>query len=87
MKSYFLLLSLLLPGLGAATDLAREQRLAEQIEDAILDGEPLWLEVDGQRFFSILTEADEPRGAVLLHGMGAHPDWADIISPLRIESR
>lgn len=69
-----------------AADLAREQRIADQIVDAILDGEPVWLEADGHRFLSIHTETDaqETRGGViLLHGMGANPDWQDVIQPLR----
>lgn len=75
-------------GLQAQPDLAREQRLAEQTMDAILDGEPMQLEQpDGPPFFAIYTESfDGPaRGAVLLlHGRGMHPDWAQVIRPLRI---
>jgi len=87
MKRLLLLLCILgFSGLLPASDMAREQRLVEQIEDAILVGDPQWLEAGGVRFFGILTEAEaEPvKGAVLLlHGMGAHPDWPEIINPLR----
>ncbi len=66
-------------------DLAREQRMAEEIVDAILDGEPVELEADGVRFLAIHTEADQPRGSVLiLHGRGFHPDWAEVVQPLRV---
>ena len=68
-----------------ASDLAREQRLADQIVDAILDGEPEMLTADGHEFLSIYTEADEPVGAALiLHGRGYHPDWQDVVNPLRV---
>lgn len=68
-----------------ASDLERETRLKDQIIDAIFDGEPLMLEADGHEFLSIYTEADEPRGGVLvLHGRGFHPDRADAINPLRV---
>jgi pimeloyl-ACP methyl ester carboxylesterase len=68
-----------------ASDLQREQRLKDQIIDAILDGEPLMLNADGHEFLAIYTEADEPKGAVLiLHGRGYHPDWADAVNPLRV---
>jgi len=68
-----------------ASDLARETRLKDQIIDAILDGEPHMLKASGHEFLGIYTEADEPRGAVLiLHGRGYHPDWQDVVNPLRV---
>ena len=66
-------------------DYARETRLANQIVDMILDGDPVWLEANAHEFLGIYTEADEPRAAVLiLHGRGFHPDWADAVNPLRV---
>ena len=74
-----------LPAIGDQPDYAREQRLADEIVDVILDGDPEWLEANGREFLSIYTEADEPGTAVLiLHGRGFHPDWADAINPLRV---
>ena len=70
----------------AAADLAREQRLAEEISDAVVVGDPVWLVAGEQKFLGIYTEpdTDERRGAViLLHGMGVHPDWPEVINPLR----
>ncbi len=68
-----------------ASDLQREKRLMDQIVDAIMDGDPEMLSANGHEFLSIYTEADEPKGAVLiLHGRGFHPDWADAINPLRV---
>jgi len=68
-----------------ASDLVREKRLMDQIVDAILDGDPEMLMADGHEFLTIYTEADEPKGAVLiLHGRGFHPDWSDAINPLRV---
>lgn len=68
-----------------ASDFARETRLKDQIIDAILDGEPLMLTASGHEFLGIYTEADEPKGAVLiLHGRGYHPDWQDVVNPLRV---
>ncbi len=68
-----------------ASDVLREKRLADEIVDAILDGEPVWLN-DGERdFLGIYTEADEARGGVIvLHGRGFHPDWSDTVNPLRV---
>ena len=58
-------------GSTQAADLAREARIASQIEDAILDGEPVRLQAGEVRFLAIYTPAstDETRGAaVILHG-------------------
>lgn len=69
-------------------DTAKEQRWAEQIVDALLVGEAEWLEADGHKFLAIFTEdqTGEPKGgAIILHGIGVHPNWNDVIYPLRTE--
>ena len=71
---------------GSVSDTAKEQRWAGQITDQLIVGVPVWLEADGHRFLTIYTpaEAASPKGTVLLvHGMGAHPDWPQVIQPLR----
>lgn len=72
----------------AEPDRERENRLREEIEYAILDGDPVTLSgSDGAGFLGIYTEAGtEPaRGSVvLMHGRGFHPDWQDVIHPLRV---
>lgn len=70
-----------------ATDTAKEQRWAGQITDMLVVGEAEWLEADGQKFLALYTEdtSGAPKGAVILvHGTGAHPDWPDVIHPLRV---
>ena len=69
-----------------SADLEREKRMAVEIEDALLDGEPVYLNDASHEFLTIDTEPDaSPKGAViLLHGRGFHPDWQDTIYPLRI---
>jgi pimeloyl-ACP methyl ester carboxylesterase len=71
---------------GSVSDTAKEQRWANQITDQLIVGEPVWLEANDHRFLAIYTPAEtpSPRGTVLLvHGMGAHPDWPQVIQPLR----
>jgi len=71
---------------GSVSDTAKEERWAEQITDQLIVGEPLRLEAAGYRFLAIYTpaETEATRGTVLLvHGMGAHPDWPQVIQPLR----
>lgn len=73
------------PDANATPDYAREQRLASEISDTIMDGEVVSLNDGTQNFMGILTSAEQPRGAVIiLHGRGYHPDWEDVAHPLRI---
>jgi pimeloyl-ACP methyl ester carboxylesterase len=80
----FLSLSYLCMAAGAS-DIAREKRLASQVVDSIIDGEAVFLKSGDHEFLSIYTEADEPGGAVIImHGRGFHPNWADVVYPLRV---
>lgn len=85
---FFLSFSLFIGTHAGAADLLREQRIAEQIQEAILDGEPLLLKDGAHEFLAIYTRttAKTVHGAVLLlHGRGANPDWTDVIQPLRVQ--
>lgn len=68
----------------AAADYEREQKWAGEIKDAIVVGDPVYLEQkNGHKFLTIYTEAPEAKNAVVLvHGMGVHPDWG-LIGQLR----
>lgn len=67
-----------------ASDQAREQAYADEIVDFLVVGDPVWLEADGHRFLGLYTETGEPGDAVLLmHGRGVHPNWPQVIFPLR----
>lgn len=60
-----------------------EKRWAEQLRDNIVIGDPVDLP-----FFALYTAhttAQQKGAVILMHGTGAHPDWGDIIHPLRIE--
>jgi hypothetical protein len=77
----------LMPVTAAEPDYAREQRLVAEIEDSILDGEPLWLTAGQREFFAIHTESatgTRRGGVIVLHGRGFHPDWVDTVNPLRV---
>lgn len=69
-----------------ASDLAKEGRWAEQVVQQLFDGEAVWLDADGTEFLGLYMEpAGEPKGAVvLMHGVGVHPDWPQVINPLRV---
>jgi pimeloyl-ACP methyl ester carboxylesterase len=68
------------------SDVAKETRWAEQVVDGLLDGEAIWLLDDsGHEFLGIYTEGDSKSGqaVILMHGIGVHPNWPDVIYPLR----
>lgn len=68
-------------------DVERERRLVAQIEDMLVDGEAISIELPaGGEFFAIWTAAGSPaRGTVvLLHGRGLNPDWPNLVHPLRV---
>lgn len=72
-----------------ADDLYREweSRIANKLVKDTYLGEPVWLGQGKQQFLGLLApfRTDESRGAViLLHNLGTHPDWPEVISPLRI---
>jgi len=75
----------LAPGVSAS-DLDKEKRWADQVVDAILDGDAVWLNDGKNNFLGIYTEAEEDKGraVIVMHGTGIHPDWQQVIQPLRV---
>ncbi len=74
--------------LALASDTAKEKRWAEQITDSIMTGDVHWLIANKQKVMGIFTPAQTEKvigGIILVHGMGVHPNWSDIILPLRTE--
>ncbi len=69
-----------------ASDLEKEKRWADQVVDAIIDGEAVWLNDGKNNFLSIYTEAEEDKGraVIVMHGTGIHPDWQQVVQPLRV---
>lgn len=81
-----LLVVLTPPATASSSDIAKERRWAEQVEDGLLDGDVVWLDDGkGHEFLGVLTEgdADSGRAVLLVHGIGVHPNWPDVIYPLR----
>jgi len=70
----------------SASDKAKEQRWANQIVDMLMVGEALWLESGDEQVLALVTEhtTEEAKGgAIVVHGIGAHPNWPEVIHPLR----
>lgn len=70
-----------------ASDLEKEQRWREEVEDSIMDGEAVDIRVDGYDVFAIYTEAEDgsDKGMIVVHGTGIHPNWQHVVQPIRIE--
>ncbi len=77
---------LTLPFNTYASDLAKEKRWAEQVVDSIMDGDAVMLDDGNSEFLSIYTTAAEDKGraVIVMHGTGIHPDWQQVIQPLRV---
>lgn len=63
-----------------------EQAVADRLAERQVPGEFVWLDAAGRPFLGLYLAAADvmPQGAVILvHGFGAHPDWPDVIAPLR----
>lgn len=71
----------------AASDLEKEQRWREQVEDSIMDGEAVDLVVEGREIFAIYMEAEDgsDKGMIVVHGTGIHPNWQQVVQPIRVE--
>lgn len=75
-------------GPANSSDLEKEKRWSAQISDSLVVGDAIQLKAGGQEFLGIFTEAvDGPTGkaVIIMHGIGAHPDWPEIVNPLRSE--
>jgi len=69
-----------------ASDLAKEKRWADQIVDSLMVGDAEWLTVGKSKVLSLYTEhsTDKSKGAIIvLHGIGVHPNWDQIVRPVR----
>lgn len=69
-----------------ASDTAKEKRWADQIVDSIMIGDAEWLKVGKAKVLSIYTENTTEKaigGAIILHGSGVHPNWDQVVRPLR----
>jgi dienelactone hydrolase len=70
---------------AVASDLEKEKRWADQVVDAIMDGDAEWLNDGTSDFLTIYTEADDSNKAVIvMHGTGIHPNWQQVVQPLRV---
>lgn len=63
-----------------------EQAVADRLAERQVPGAMVWLTAEGKPFLALYLASPQvmPQGAVILvHGFGAHPDWPEVIQPLR----
>lgn len=80
------ILLLLLGAAVTAPARSHEEVVAETLTERLPEEEVIRLFAEGSRFLGLYrnNRAERARGAVILvHGLGAHPDWPEVISPLR----
>ncbi len=68
-------------------DYEREERIISQVADSVIEGEVEWLEVSQDKIFAIYTEGESDKikgGIIILHSRGFHPNWEDVVKPLRV---
>lgn len=87
MKPLFLVFLLSVSATLQATNVDREQRWIDQTVDSIFDGEPVYLDAEGHRFLSIYMESETQSsdGMIVIHGTGFHPNWDQVVRPVRVE--
>jgi len=69
-----------------AADYAREKKWAEEIVPGLVVGDPVYLQTPRghHKFLTLFTPADTGKAAIVVHGMGIHPDWG-MVGTLRTE--
>jgi dienelactone hydrolase len=87
MIRYFCMLGVLLyPSVSLTYSDNYEKRIAKQLVEGPTAQEVLWSEVSGREFVMLYQgyHSEQVKGAlIILHQMGAHPDWPQVINPIR----
>jgi len=88
--AFFCLLQLAAAPVPAAAGAVSEfeQVVADRLSERGVPGQMIWLQAEGRQFLGLYLPP--PPGApkqavILLHGLGGHPDWPDVIQPLRTQ--
>jgi pimeloyl-ACP methyl ester carboxylesterase len=72
---------------GGAADYAREKKWADEVVPGLVVGDPVYLQTPRghHKFLTLFTPvAGTERAAIVVHGMGIHPDWG-MVGTLRTD--
>lgn len=64
----------------------KTEPLPKPFESGIKIGKPVWIQSGEDKIFAIYTQETHGAtqgGIILIHDLGHHPDWPDVIAPLR----
>ena len=70
----------------AANQNTYERRISEKLTERAKEGEVVWLNAGNIQYLCLFNEqlTDKAQGAaIIVHSMGSHPDWPEVIAPLR----
>ncbi|MDH5191584.1 MAG: alpha/beta hydrolase family protein [Gammaproteobacteria bacterium] len=70
----------------AEKEAEKTEPLPKLFEKGIQIGKPIWIQSGEDKIFAIYTQethGNTQGGIILIHDLGQHPDWPDVISPLR----
>ncbi len=79
-----LTLAFVLPHVSYAIE--NEKVLGSKLSEKVKKGETVWINNGANKFFSIFIPdlTGQPKGAaIIVHDGNAHPDWPEVIHPLR----
>src|SRR5512135_2281066 len=67
-------------------DYAREKKWADEVVPGVVVGDPVYLQTPRghHKFLALFTPVEGDRAAIIVHGMGIHPDWG-MIGTLRTD--
>jgi alpha/beta superfamily hydrolase len=67
-------------------DYAREKKWADEVVPGLVVGDPVYLQTPRghHKFLTLFTPVEGERAAIVVHGMGIHPDWG-MVGTLRTE--
>jgi hypothetical protein len=83
---YVIIILLVASGPVQGADPGKEAYLAEELRQQLRVGELIWLQASEENFPAIYSKSNRNKplgGIILLHDLNAHPDWPEVISPLR----
>jgi len=75
-----------LPAIADSVDRDWEKRASDKLAEEVEATEVLWLDAGEEQFLGLYTDQSNEvanGAAIILHAMGSHADWPQIISPLR----
>lgn len=82
-----IILGVFFPAHALGTDAGREKHWSDLLEGNLERGQAVWLNTaDEQKFLAIQTPdvTGKQLGAlIILHDMGQHPNWPEVVAPLR----